>query len=161
MAKRAELQSVGLMSADYKMSAPLVVGEDIFMEEMDNDSESEWSLEIKWKSQQSHDIFDTNIFTMELNRGYELYSRGLLQTLCMFWRITRVHSNICSCVKYVTVITLSPNIGPLLSLQVKPLFRSLLYTFKNVSMNCTLYLNVMLAIQILIEKKCSNLKHDQ
>ena len=77
MAKRAELQSVGLMSADYKMSAPLVVGEDIFMEEMDNDSESEWSLEIKWKSQQWHDIFDTNIFTMELNRGYELYCRGL------------------------------------------------------------------------------------
>jgi hypothetical protein len=47
MAKRAEMQNAGLMSADYNISAPLVVGEDIFMEEMDNDNESEWSLEIK------------------------------------------------------------------------------------------------------------------
>lgn len=35
------------MGAEFKLSAPLVVGEDIFMEEPDNDNESEWSLEIK------------------------------------------------------------------------------------------------------------------
>jgi hypothetical protein len=35
------------LAADFMMAAPLVVGEDIFMEEPDNDNESEWSLEIK------------------------------------------------------------------------------------------------------------------
>ncbi len=35
------------MAAEFKLSAPLVVGEDIFMEEPDNDNESEWSLDIK------------------------------------------------------------------------------------------------------------------
>ena len=35
------------MASEFRLSAPLVVGEDIFMEEPDNDNESEWSLEIK------------------------------------------------------------------------------------------------------------------
>jgi len=33
--------------SEFRMLAPLVVGEDLFLEEPDNDNESEWSLDIK------------------------------------------------------------------------------------------------------------------
>ena len=45
--KKLPICSQMSMASEFRLSAPLVVGEDIFMEEPDNDNESEWSLEIK------------------------------------------------------------------------------------------------------------------